>query len=373
MPSTNSIGKYGVAEAEISVNLVSVNQDKNNLVLKDWAENSKNKVGSLYKVPTWKEAEIEILVTIPSQVKPDSVIVHLNCEVTNFYEYVECKKYSEKTLDGNKLIIYKTTFILSRANFSGILSLYSDVLKSGKLIAESSYFRIWTDKRLPPNLGSSIFDWKFRNFEENELNEEPINSELFSLIKNFKGKNFYSLITPPENDELTTIFINTNYHEILESIFNESINENLEGVRDLFFLYFSSNAFMYEFSLITLKLANFKPDLRSRMSSDQIDEENLKEIIYSDIKAEFTEESLDINFKKIDYLSLLIYPELKNNLRERIYKFWKSSNYEDSNDLFTRFNLGFQGIFNPARTLKGFEKLISIIQSIGEESESNDF
>ena len=34
-------------------------------------------------------------------------------------------------------------------------------------------------------------------------------------------------------------------------------------------------------------------------------------MIYSDIKTEFAEESDDINFKKIDGLSLYLYPELK--------------------------------------------------------------
>lgn len=373
MPSTNSIGKYGVAESEIFVNLVSVNQDKDNLIIKEWAETSKNKVGSLYKLPDWKEAKIEIIVHIPYEVKPDNVIIHLSCEVTNFYHYIFCKKNSEKIIDGEKYQTYNAFYNLSRHNFSGILSIYSDALKKDNLISESAYFRIWTDKRVPPNLGSSLFDWKFRNFSENELNQEPINSDLFSILKKFKGKDFYSMITPPENDDLTTIYINTNYHEILESLFDENINENLEALRDLFFLYFSSNAFMYEFSSVVLKLSNFKLELRTSFENDQINEENLKESIFADIKTEFNEESTDINFKKIDGLSLLIYPELKSNQKERIYNFWKSSNYDDSKELFTRFNLSFQSEFNPSRTLKGFDKLIKIIENSGEEGESIDF
>ena len=373
MPSTSSVGKYGVQEAEISVNLVSVDQNMNSLAVEGWKETYLNKIGSLYKVPDWQEAEIEITVTIPLQVKPDTVVVHLNCDVTNYYQLINCKKVSEETIGGKKYLIFNSVFNLTRNNISGILSLYADALKNENLVAESSYFRIWSDKRVPPNLGSSLFDWKFRNFEDNSLNKEPISSELNALIKNFKGKNFYSLITPPENDELTTIYVNTNFHEILETIFDENINENLEAVRDLLFLYFASNAFMYEFSTVTLRLSNFKSELRQNLVSDQIDEENLREMIYSDIKTEFAEESDDINFKKIDGLSLYLYPELKSNQKERIFKFWKSSNQQDSKDLFVRFNLAFQSTFNPSRTLKGFEKLIEIIENSVDEGENNDF
>ena len=107
MPSTSSVGKYGVQEAEISVNLVSVDQNINSLAVEGWKETYLNKIGSLYKVPDWQEAEIEITVTIPLQAKPDAVVVHLNCDVTNL-----TLDGTSKTLKGMYIVFDQHLFIL---------------------------------------------------------------------------------------------------------------------------------------------------------------------------------------------------------------------------------------------------------------------
>jgi len=370
MPLTSNVGKFGVQKADISIDLISVDTEFSKSMSLNWNKTSEFKKGYLYEIPDWKEAEISIEVYVPTTVNLDKTIVHINCDVTNFYQFIECKKNGERTIDGVKLNKYSATFILYRNNFSGIVSLYADILKNEKLVAESSFFQIFTDKRVPPELGNSLFDWRISDFSGET--ENNLSVDLQTFIDEFSGKKFYSLITPSESNDLTTIYMNSNYNKIFESIVDENINKNLQGLRDLMILYFSSNAYMYEFSSIMLLLSSFKLEYREQYNSGSLDEANAIENVYSDLKEELENETADINFKKINAMSLMLYPELKNEEKLRVYKFWKSSIHDESKDLFIRFNLAFQKEFNPSAKLEGFNNLLEIIEDSTGSNEDGD-
>lgn len=337
--SSIDIDAFGMHAGNIDVNLLEINEeyrteDQHN----EWEVHDAAKMGFLNKLGDWNSTTLQIIADVESKDANKAVAI-IHCPWTNSTSHQTLNIDKSKSTNNKK--VFTKDLKIYRNQYSSKVVVITKFLKDDLIVGVSPEFSLFVDEREKPDIDSGLF-----HFEDARFSED---GDWTDLVEEFKAKDFFSSIKQPNEDTKLTIYYNIDFPGITTSILDE---QNLTGTRGnflkLFAIYLASSGFISECTHITIYLSKLLEDRREDSNANS---EQIKDDLFELIQENFSEKDSIHSESKISQIASLVFPDKNLTEKDRIYKWWKTSdNLDEFYNLLEKFHMAFQKMYDPKKT-----------------------